>query len=397
MLRFPLILLACIFILSLQAQNFTIPEENFPFDQVIDWKGQGAIFVNKDPKGNSNQIFLTFVGNEARSLWQETMIPKNRNPYVIYANATRYIYFMENTELENGKANFYQLNSAGNFKTTTCNHTVAMKKIGYAWDDLKLVDIVVTDKALVHLFQYEDKEEKTQVLIGAFMTHHNFQSYAAVIGKTSDQTIKDKTASAWQYAGSTDDEILFYAYSQKDKKYGIELTTFNSKGEKKSGQFREIKGMSAAAWKTTAYGMRGASYLKTTDVSLPVVVQMNNGKLYALAQISNQTQLLSLENNEWKTIRSVKVLNTDKRDITFGVHTTNEGLIISKEEKEVFLPFDAKLSEKSTSANAIFNPSKIAAMNETDNMVFDANNKWLFFDANQLFKKGGLNLELKGK
>ncbi|MBU2018333.1 MAG: hypothetical protein KJ941_01695, partial [Bacteroidetes bacterium] len=151
------------------AQTFEIPKEKTPFIEVKDWKGEGAILVSKDSKSATNQTLLTFIGNEPRSKWQETIIPKNEKPVFLASDGTRYVYFMDQIELDNGKFSFYQLNNAGNVKPTNCSYTVAFKKLGYAINDLKLVDIQVTDKALMHLFETYDKATKSKIMLAGLM------------------------------------------------------------------------------------------------------------------------------------------------------------------------------------------------------------------------------------
>ena len=144
------------------AQKFEIPQvDNTVFYDIIEWKGMGALLMSKDANSSTKQITLTLVNEQQRSVWDQKFNPKTDDFYYISSDNARYVYFLDNLELQDGKVYFSQLNSAGNIKSTNVSIISAVKKLkNLSSDDLDLVNVVVTDKALVHHFRYTDKTSK---------------------------------------------------------------------------------------------------------------------------------------------------------------------------------------------------------------------------------------------
>jgi len=53
--------------------------------------------------------------------------PKGEEYYYISSENARYVYFLDNLDLDNGKVYFSQLNSAGNIKSTSVSYISAIK------------------------------------------------------------------------------------------------------------------------------------------------------------------------------------------------------------------------------------------------------------------------------
>ncbi len=159
------------------SQTFEIEESKYAYNNIIEWKGMGALLMSSDPSGNTKQVNLTLVGNQETSIWDQKFMPKGENYYYISSENARYVYFLDNLELNNGKVSFNQLNSAGNVKSTSVSIGSAVKKLGsYDYNDLELINVIVTDKALVHHFRYQDKKNKSVVEIATFITHHKIKN-----------------------------------------------------------------------------------------------------------------------------------------------------------------------------------------------------------------------------
>ena len=92
------------------AQTFTIPMVDHPFIDIIEWKGKGAMLMSKDPNMSTPQINLTLIGEEQESLWDQKIRPKNEEYYYLASENARYVYFLDNLELENGKIYFNRYN-----------------------------------------------------------------------------------------------------------------------------------------------------------------------------------------------------------------------------------------------------------------------------------------------
>ena len=140
--------------------------------------------------------------------------------------------------MESGKVYFNQLNSAGNIKSTSVSISSAVKSIGVSdYNDLELVNCVVTDKALVHHFRYNDKKNKAVVDIATFITHHNFLCYSVVLGSVPDDALKEDHIGSWEYVGFTEDQISFAARDYQNRNSGWSVKEFTSKGKELKGYF----------------------------------------------------------------------------------------------------------------------------------------------------------------
>ncbi|MCT4561763.1 MAG: hypothetical protein N4A41_10340 [Crocinitomicaceae bacterium] len=383
------LLIISLFSLQAAAQNFEIPAEKYPFSKVYDWTGEGLLLMNDDPSHQTNQKFLTFVGDEPRTLWQETFVPKAENPVFLSSSGTRYLYFMDPVELDNGKFTAYQLNNAGNMKTKTCNYQVAMKKLGYDVNDLELVDIQVTDKALVHLFETYDKETKTNVLIGGFMTHHNFLTYAAEIGRWVEEENRV------YYAGYEGDNIAFYQNTVRDKKVGIEFWFMTSKGEKNGAEFVEIPPVIAPI-AFNEYGPCGATQLKNKQHIARSIVSFQGGK-WQLLYDGNGLVLSTLEKKIWTKKSTLTGVPRGKKGYEMGVYRMREGMLVSVDGSGHFLANSMNHKSKSYSFTTAFNPSRALTELGGSNWAFLAKEHWVFMNPADLGKVGQLSLELKAK
>src|SRR5574343_306608 len=106
-----LLLFSLILGISSFAQQFEMPAEQYPFYSILEWKGMGAMLMSKDPLGNSKKINLTLAGNATTSIWQQGFNPDDQDFYYIASENARYVYFMDNLQLKEGKTIFHQLNS----------------------------------------------------------------------------------------------------------------------------------------------------------------------------------------------------------------------------------------------------------------------------------------------
>ena len=166
--------LALFISMNLFSQDFVIEQDVHPYYDVLEWKGMGALLMSKDPNANTKQITLSLIGDQETTIWDQKFNPKGEDFYYIASENARYVYFLDNLDLQTGKIYFSQLNSAGNIKSTNVSIYTELKNIGaFASDDIEFIDAVVTDKALVHLFRIKDKKSKDYIEVATFVTHHN--------------------------------------------------------------------------------------------------------------------------------------------------------------------------------------------------------------------------------
>ena len=76
---------------SNHAQQFTLPAEEYPFFDIVEWKGTGSLLLNRDPSGLKKKINVTMVGENATSTWQESFNPNTDAYYFISSENARYV------------------------------------------------------------------------------------------------------------------------------------------------------------------------------------------------------------------------------------------------------------------------------------------------------------------
>lgn len=390
-----LVLLTAFFATVVSAQKITIMKTIQPYYDIIEWKGMGGILMSKDPNGNSNQIYLTLVGEKEKSIWEQQIAPPKGQFHYVSSENARYVYFLRNLNPENGKIYFDQLNSAGNVKNTSVSLVSAIKNLGYDAYGLELKNVIVTDKALVHHFRYLDKKEKIFTEIATFITHHNMQVYAVELGKIKEDDVKGGRANHFQYVGFSGDEICFADYSVSNKSgKGWSTIIFNSKGQEQKRVFLKNKSSNHTAFSTSGFGTNGAYYLGTEkDVQSGLLSYHNNYFYFTVLNTSDGKQTLELyqlDNDEWKKINSQVVSSTNKKIASIGIYPLNEALTyrISGTDsgaKTVALFFDGSTPiVNDFTESVIFNPSRMIISDKKEQFAVTLPSGNLFFDRNQL-------------
>lgn len=377
------------------AQKITILKTIHPYYDIMEWKGMGAMLMSKDPNGNSNQIYLTLVGEKEKSIWDQQFAPPKGQFYYVSSENARYVYFLRNLNPENGKIYFDQLNSAGNVKNTNVSLVSAIKNLGYDAYGLELKNVVVTDKALVHHFRYLDKKEKVYAEIATFITHHNMQVYAVELGKIKEDEIKAGRANHFQYVGFSGDEICFADYSSSNKSgKGWNAIIFNSKGQEQQRIFLKNKASNHTAFSTSGFGTNGAYYLGTEKDVQNGLLSYHNQKFYfTMLNTSDGKQTLELyqlDNDEWKKLNSKVLSSNIKKTAVIGIYPLNEALTYrisgtDSGNKTVALFFDGSTPiVNDFTESVIFNPSRMIISDKKEQFAVTLPSGNLFFDRNQL-------------
>ena len=387
------------------SQKIEIEKATFPYSDIIEWKGMGALLLSKDPSGIEKQINITLVGNHPTSIWDQKFTPKNEDYYYISSENARYVYFLDNLELVNGKVYFSQLNSAGNVKSTSVNLGTAVKKLGnYDYNKLELVNVIVTDKALVHHFRYQDKKNKSVVEIATFTTHHNFLSYAVELGSVTYESLKSDKYGHWEYVGFTNDQIFFAARDYHAKERGWSVKEFTSKGKSTAGFFISSP-EKIIPIENIGFGTTGSYYLEDkATLELGLLTQIN-GKFYLVAgqrfgEQGAQITLFEFIENEWISLNQMK-LNyfIEKKNLKLGIYPMNEGvgyhlnhngydkvsMIYFKEGREA--------PHNDFTKRTIYNPSSVFERKKKEEFNVILSGGFLRFNTNQLGKEGNVNFE----
>lgn len=401
-------LVSVIFLMSswipVLAQNFTITTKEPAFD-IIEWKGFGAMLLSRDGGNNDRQITMTLIGDQNTSIWDQKFIPRNDDYYYIAADNQRYVYFMDNLELDNGKFFFSQLSSAGNIKTTSVSVSSVIKKLGsYDPNELELKNIVVTDKALVHIFRYHDKKEKVYTEIATFMTHHNMLVYATVLGSASEDLIKSGRSGNWKYAGFSGDKILFTAREDHGKNKGWALKEFNSKGALQDSRFIEGPAVDFEAIVNTGYGTTGSSYVNS-DLGIDRgVLNLMQERVFVTGVHKeggeSVVEVFELIDAKWKSIGKQRLsVALNKKVDGIGTYPLNEGMSVmlksGKSGEVYFLPNDQKHQENvfPYSKESAYNPSRALLSGKKEQFALTLPGAELYFDKTQLNKEKSVEFE----
>ncbi|MCH2223612.1 MAG: hypothetical protein MK066_02500 [Crocinitomicaceae bacterium] len=390
------------------AQEFEVPTKKNPYYDILEWKGYGGLLLSKDPNGNTKQINITLVGNDKTSVWDQKFNPKTTDFYFISSENARYVYFLDNLELENGKAYFSQLNSAGNVKSTSVAIGTAIKKLGnYDYNKLELIDVVVTDKALVHHFRYEDKKDKSIREFATFTTHHNFLCYAVELGAVKTDALKDNKYGQWNYVGFTGDKVFFAVRDYVSKSRGWSVKQYSSKGKELEGTFIKAP-KDLLTIENIGFGTTGKHYLKDKTTTETGLLTQINGKFYLMGgqrrDAGAELILFEWKEEEWNEVNSIN-LNyfIEKKNLKLGIFPMNEGLGYHLDHngynKVSMVRFDGRENpaHNEFSDRTVANPSSVFYPKKKAEFIVRLTDKILAFDTSQLGKGGSVIFEHRAK
>lgn len=391
---------------SLFGQNIEIDAANHPYFDIIEWKGMGGLLLSKDPSGNSKQINITLVGDHPTSIWDQKFTPKEEEYYYISSENARYVYFLDNLDLNNGKVYFSQLNSAGNIKSTSVSFISALKKLGaYDYNKLELINVVVTDKALVHHFRYNDKKNKQVTELAIFMTHHNFLTYGVELGSVSFESLKNEKYGHWQFIGFTGDRILFGARDYQNKTRGWTLKEYTSKGKPQLGIFINSP-ENLIPIENIGFGTTGSYYLEDKASVETGLLTFINSKFYLVGAEKStgaaaEITLYELIEDEWKPLNAMQ-LNyfIENKNLKLGIYPMNEGVgyhLNHNGYNKVSMIYYASKKEaphNDFTSRTIYNPSSVFERKKKEEFNVILTNGLLQFDTSQLGKKGSVKFEI---
>lgn len=394
---------------GVNSQTFQLEGQKYPYNDIIEWKGMGALLMSRDPSAVSNQVNLTLVGNQQTSIWDQKFNPKGEEFYYISSENARYVYFLDNLELlPGGKISMTQLNSAGNIKVKSVAVGAAVKKIGVAdYNNLELINIVVTDKALVHHFRYYDKKSKSTKDIATFITHHNFLIYAVELGAVSDVARKDENIGQWDYIGFTEDKIYFAARDVQAKNSGWLIKEYSSKAKEGTNFFVNAPAELLAV-ENIGFGTTGKYYLEDKTTIDKGLLSYINGSFYLVGgqQKGNGAELTlyELTEDKWEVLNTMQLSYfIPKKALKLGVYPLNEGIGYHLDHngynKASVITFSPKIeaAHNSFTDRTIYNPSSVFNRKEKGEFSVTLYDIVLTFDTDQLGKEGTVTFELETK
>lgn len=389
------------------AQSFEIPAESFPFYEVLEWKGQGAILLNRDPSMNQKQVYLTLVGPDGKSVWNENFSPNVKEYYFISEDGGKYAYFLEHLDLRSGKISFHQLTNTGNVKTNSVSFSTALKKLGdFPSDELTVLDIVTSDKALIYLFSHTDKSSKKKSTIAVTMTHNNFLVYATMVAQNVTSTNKVEDQVSWYMAGESGESIVYAARTHAGSSAGWLVKQFSPKGDLQKEFTIKANTLNFAEHARVGFGTRGSALLKRVEPLEKGTLLVNNGTFYVGGvEVSGTTANLVTyvwkENNWSKQASSPVNAYTAKKGLEVGYYPMKEGIgwfVKSTGTEGHFHSYTAENGIVSGSiSQQTANPSRLLTAEFSGKFVAALATKWLVFDQKQLPSKGAVSFEYAEK
>jgi len=387
----------------LNAQEFIIPAEGVPFYDVLEWKGQGAILMSRDPSYNLKQVHMTLVASDGKSVWNEDFNPSGKEYFYISEDGGRYVYFLEHLELKTGKINFHQLNIAGNVKGNSVSFVAALKKIGdFPPDDLVLLDIVTSEKALIYLFTHTDKSTKKKSTIAITMTHNNFLVYATLVAQTMASSTKVEDQVSWYMAGETGESIVYAARTHAGKDAGWLIKQFTPKGVLQAEFTLRGNGMNFMEHERVGFGTRGSALLNRVEPIEKGTLMVNNGTYYVggVESTSSGTELITYiwKDNVWTKVASSPVKGyVAKKGLQVGYYPMLEGIgwfvKTTVAEGHFHSYTDATGIVSGLVSQQTNNPSRLLTAEFSDKFVASLPSKWLLFALKQLPKAGSVSFE----
>lgn len=389
------------------AQSFEIPAESFPFYQVLEWKGQGAILLNRDPSYNQKQVYLTLVGADGKSVWNENFSPNAKEHYFISEDGGKYAYFLEHLDLKSGKISFHQLTNTGNIKTNSVSFSTALKKLGdFPSDELTVLDIVTSDKALIYLFSHTDNSSKKKSTIAVTMTHNNFLVYATLVAQNVTSTNKIEDQVSWYMAGESGESIVYAARTHAGKDAGWLVKQFSPKGDLQKEFTIKANTLNFAEHARVGFGTRGSALLKRVEPLEKGTLVVNNGTFYVggveVSGTSANLVTYVWKDNNWSKQASSPVSGyTAKKGLEVGYYPMKEGIGWFVKSTATEGHFHSYTSDKGIVSGSISqqtaNPSRLLTAEFSGKFVAALATKWLVFDLKQLPSKGSVSFEYAEK
>ncbi len=392
----------------LHAQKFEIPAEKFPFFEIIEWKGQGAILLNRDPSFNLKQVHMTLVSNDGTSTWNQSFNPAVKEFYFIAEDGGKYAYFLNDLTIKDGKISFNQLNIAGNIKTHSTSVLSILKRLGnFLPDDLTVTDIVTTERALVYMLTHMDKSTNKKTTIALTITHHNLVAYAAIVAENNIASSKAEDQVSWYVAGEEGESILYAARIHSGKDAGWVIKQFSPKGEYEKDMAVKSAGLSFAAHERTGFGRRGSALLKINEPKEQGTLLYSKGSYYVggLEVSGTSANLVTYvyKNAAWVKMASSPVSGYNaKKTPAIGFFPLLEGIgwyVGTTAGGEGH--FHSFTSEKGIVsgkvAQQLDNPSRLLTAEFPGQFVSALPTRWLVFDTAQLPSSGAVTFEYVNK
>ena len=392
-----------------QAQNFGIPVKDHPYYRIIEWKGKGGLLMSHSPKEILKQIGLTLVGDRDEGTWDQKLNPKVREPFYIFNEGTRYVYFLNTLDLiDNGRISFNQMNAGGNVKSKVLDVGIKVKRLegNYDYNKFDFVNATVTEKALVYHYRYYHKKEKEYHEFAVFMTHHNLVHNVFELGYADAKDVQDGINGQWKYAGFEGETIYFAWRGVKTDVHGWTLKGYSPKGEMMEDHFL-IQPKNLRMFMNIGYGNTGKYYVKDEKYhSMETgLISYINGNFFLTAiqerNGSNNLVLFERDGDDWIELNSVALGAIDEKEdeVRLGTFPINEGITYHYKhngaDKVGILNFEKgkEGQQEDFTESIVYNPSRLVLDNKEDEFVTKVTNGVLICNLTQFGGNGGIGFQ----
>lgn len=391
------------------SQNFAIPIKDHPYFDIIEWKGEGGLLLSRSEKEFMNQINMSLIAKKDEAMWDQKFNPKVREPFYIWSENARHIYFVDNLDLvNNGRITFNQINKAGNTKSKILNVGIKYKALTkFDYNKFKCLDAAVTDKVLTYQYLYYDKKEKTNHEYAMFMTHHNLLCYVFELGNVEVDRVKKGINGHWHYAGFTEDRVYFAWREKKTDLHGWLVKGFSPKGLVVDEHFlNDPKNL--IPFTDIGFGPRGKYYLEDEDLRAKEtgVVSFINGTFYLIApqKRGDKTQLVLFQRDpeddeKWIELNAKDIEINEEEEFEFGAYAMNEGVAYHFKNGTTdvagLLYFEGKkvAEERPYTVQSVYNPTSLLHEPKKEEFVTNLDQLVLICNKLQFGRRGSIGFE----
>lgn len=392
-----------------QAQNFGIPIKDHPFFKIIEWKGKGGLLMSRSPKEILNQISFTLVSDEDEGTWDQKLNPKVREPFYLFNEGARHVYFLNNLDLiDNGRVSFNQMSSGGNIKSKILDVGIKVKRLegDYDYNKFEFINAAVTEKALVYHYRYYHKKEKEYHELAVFMTHHNLSHTVFELGYADYKDVENGINGQWKYAGFEGETIYFAWRGIKTDVHGWTVKGYSPKGEMQEDHFL-IRPNNLKMFLNIGYGNTGKYYINDEDhhsMETGLVSYINGNFFLTAIQERNGGSVLVLferDDDDWIELNSTPLDPIDEKQdiIRLGTFPVNEGITYHYKhngtDKVGILLFEKgkEGQQENFSEEIVYNPSRLLLDNKENEFVTKVVNGVLVCDLKQFEGSGGIGFQ----
>ncbi|MDX1650997.1 MAG: hypothetical protein R3277_00785 [Brumimicrobium sp.] len=398
------ILLTILFLSSSHAQ-LELEAGNYPFHQIVEWKGVGTLLMNSDPDLKGKDFGLTLLDTSGLVAWNKLIYPAYSRPSLILSENSNYIYFLDFLKVRNNRISYIQLNRSGSYVSNDVDVLKVVRAYGYTNpDDVVLQEVFNTPKALVMHLTLEVKEKKIVENFFVTITHHNNRIYHVKGPETNPDMISKGKEGLFNYAGGSEEDIYFSRIIAQDNRFRAYFYPISPKAvPREEYGFMLLPDFSPIPSEIMNYDLSGSYYQAKNDGKTEKRLGVGiykNAEFYYVAN-DEKDRCVKVYGKDSKG--EIAVLNQceKKAEVSrkynakiYWMNNMENIIVVSKiEDTETALIIDTNKVE-SINAGKInadllqINPTSFKVENKSSNFVHLVGDKVYTFDLDQLGEPG---------